>query len=132
MLALLRSSKSRQRKGEVVRMEILDFLCLPPQLVSLLPCFPEFDPICVPPPANPPPHLWGRFMSMCLHYPPPRCLLVQAEPWNVYSSRRVLRPWVSVAVSLSSFLVPSSLGLTLMWKALARPLGSTVCTVFFA
>lgn len=99
-------------------MEILDCLRLPPQLVSLLPCFPEFDPICVPPPANPPPHLWGRFMSMCLHHPPPRCLLVQAEHSNVYSSRRVLRPWVSVALSLSSFLLPSSLGLTLMWKSL--------------
>lgn len=99
-------------------MEILDFLCLPPQLVSYYHVSQNLTQSVCHPQQTLPPHLWGRFMSMCLHHPPPRCLLVQAEPWNVYSSRRVLRPWVSVALSLSSFLVPSSLGLTLMWKSL--------------
>lgn len=102
ILVLIRSGTLGQRWG-VVRMEILDFLCLPPQPVSLPPRFPESHPICVPPPATPT-HLWGWIMSMCLHRPHPRCLLVQAEHCDMYSSRLVLQPWVSIAVSLFLFL----------------------------
>lgn len=79
-------------------------------------------------PPSPSPSLWG-FTSMCLHCLSPLHLLVQAEHWN-FSSRLVLQPWVRI--SFFSLLFPSSPGLTLMWNALAHPLGSTVCTVFFA
>lgn len=48
-----------------------------------------------------PTHLWvGVFMSMCLHRPLPQCLLVQAECWNVYSSRLILQLWARSAPSL--------------------------------
>lgn len=47
-----------------------------------------------------PTRLWGRFIGLRLRRPPPRCLLVPAEPWNVYSSRPALQPRVRVPPSL--------------------------------
>lgn len=80
---------------------------------SVLPTtFPRISPhLCATP--STPTHLWGWFMSMCLHRPHPPCLLVQAEHWNMYSSRLVLPPWsASLFPSFFSFFWPSSPGLT--------------------
>lgn len=87
------------------------FVCLPNQCPSHHVSQNLTPSVCHP--LASPTHLWGRFMSMCLHRPHPRCLLVQAEHWNMYSSRLVLPPWsASLFPSFFSFFWPSSPGLT--------------------
>lgn len=102
MLMLIRNSKLRQREeGRLSGWKIWIFLSLPPHWGPYDHIFQDFIPphLCATP--GTPTQLWvGVFMSMCLHCPPPQCLLVQAECRNVCSSRLILQLWAHDAPSL--------------------------------
>ncbi|KAF6081738.1 hypothetical protein HJG60_008757 [Phyllostomus discolor] len=138
-VSVLRStSKSGQaERGESSGWKHLDFSLLASQSGGLTTTLPRMSsrPIRVPPLA-PHPSLGAVHQQASSSFaPPPRCLLVPAEPWNVCSSRPILQPRVRIAPSLLLFVLFSSALFPRMdsdVEALARPLGSAVCTVFFA